>query len=128
MSGDDENRFEPRPGAIRSDSPKAGKAKSFLTRAKKLARQHSNRPARGAARALRAPVAPWKIGLSTTRAIAELTPLTPTTAIATGSAPSHTQACNGPQVRAHDSAVTPTPTTNTASARARRRPRWATTL
>ena len=51
MSGDDENRFEPRPGAIRSDSPKAGKAKSFLSRAKKLARQHSNRPVRGAARA-----------------------------------------------------------------------------
>ena len=51
MSGDDESRFEPKPGAIRSDSPKAGKAKSFLTRAKKLARQHSNRPARGAARA-----------------------------------------------------------------------------
>jgi type IV secretory pathway VirD2 relaxase len=51
MNGDDENRFEPKPGAIRSDSPKAGKAKSFLTRAKKLARQHSNRPARGAARA-----------------------------------------------------------------------------
>lgn len=51
MSGDDENRFEPRPGAIRSDSPKAGRAKSFLTRAKKLARQHSNRPVRGEARA-----------------------------------------------------------------------------
>jgi len=51
MSGDDENRFEPRPGAIRSDSPKTGKAKSFLTRARKLARQHSNRPLRGPARA-----------------------------------------------------------------------------
>ena len=42
MSADDENRFRPRPGRIRSDAPKLGKAKSFLTQAKKLARQHSN--------------------------------------------------------------------------------------
>ncbi len=42
MSADDENRFRPKPGRIRSDTPKAGKAKSFLTQAKKLARQHSN--------------------------------------------------------------------------------------
>lgn len=41
MSADDENRFRPKPGRIRSDTPKAGKAKSFLTQAKKLARQHS---------------------------------------------------------------------------------------
>lgn len=40
MSADDENRFRPKPGRIRSDTPKAGKAKSFLTQAKKLARQH----------------------------------------------------------------------------------------
>ncbi|SDX60763.1 relaxase/mobilization nuclease domain-containing protein, partial [Celeribacter indicus] len=39
MSADDENRFRPRPGRIRSDAPRAGKAKSFLTQAKKLARQ-----------------------------------------------------------------------------------------
>ena len=46
MSADDENRFRPKPGRIRSDVPKAGKAKSFLTQAKKLARQHSNHPGR----------------------------------------------------------------------------------
>ena len=39
MSADDENRFRPRPGRIRSDAPRAGKAKSFLTQAKKIARQ-----------------------------------------------------------------------------------------
>ena len=42
MSADDENRFRPKPGRIRSDAPKLGKTKSFLTQAKKLARQHSN--------------------------------------------------------------------------------------
>lgn len=42
MSADDENRFRPKPGRIRSDTPKVGKAKSFLTQAKKLARQHNN--------------------------------------------------------------------------------------
>lgn len=42
MSADDENRFRPKPGRIRSDTPKAGKAKSFLTQAKKLARQQGN--------------------------------------------------------------------------------------
>jgi type IV secretory pathway VirD2 relaxase len=41
MSADDEIRFRPKPGRIRSDTPRAGKAKSFLTQAKKLARQHS---------------------------------------------------------------------------------------
>ncbi len=41
MSADDENRFRPKPGRIRSDTPRAGKTKSFLTQAKKLARQHS---------------------------------------------------------------------------------------
>src|SRR5690606_4807767 len=46
MSADDENRFRPKPGRIKSDVPKAGKAKSFLTQAKKLARQHSNSPGR----------------------------------------------------------------------------------
>ncbi len=39
MSADDENRFRPKPGRIRSDTPRAGKAKSFLTQAKKIARQ-----------------------------------------------------------------------------------------
>ncbi len=42
MSADDESRFRPRPGRIKSDVPQGGKAKSFLTQAKKLARQHSN--------------------------------------------------------------------------------------
>lgn len=39
MSADDENRFRPKPGRIRSDTPKAGKTKSFLTQVKKIARQ-----------------------------------------------------------------------------------------
>lgn len=46
MGGDEENRLRPKPGRIRSDTPKAGKAKSFLTQAKKLARQKSNAHAR----------------------------------------------------------------------------------
>ncbi|MGZ2432664.1 type IV secretory pathway VirD2 relaxase [Rhizobium redzepovicii] len=46
MSDDEEFRFRPRPGRVRADAPKAGKAKSFLTQAKKIARQHSNRPSR----------------------------------------------------------------------------------
>lgn len=46
MSADDEFRFRPKPGRIRADTPKAGKARSFLTQAKKLARQHSNSPSR----------------------------------------------------------------------------------
>lgn len=54
MSADDENRFRPRPGRIKSDVPKARKAKSFLTQAKKLARQHSNSPGRSSSFASRA--------------------------------------------------------------------------
>jgi len=46
LSADDEFRFRPKPGRIRADTPKAGKARSFLTQAKKLARQHSNSPSR----------------------------------------------------------------------------------
>lgn len=53
MSGDDENRFRPKPGRIRSDVPKTGKAKSFLTQARKLARQHSNSPQRSSSSASR---------------------------------------------------------------------------
>lgn len=49
MSADDEFRFRPKPGRIRADTPKAGKAKSFLTQAKKLARQQSNSPSRSSA-------------------------------------------------------------------------------
>ncbi|BBE00015.1 DUF3363 domain-containing protein [Sphingobium amiense] len=50
MSADDEFRFRPKPGRIRADTPKAGKAKSFLSQAKKIARQHSNGPSRSSAR------------------------------------------------------------------------------
>lgn len=55
MSADDENRFRPKPGRIRADAPKLGKAKSFLTQAKKLARQHSNVPGRSSPSASRSP-------------------------------------------------------------------------
>lgn len=46
MSDDEEFRFRPRPGRVHADAPKLGKAKSFLTQAKKIARQHSNSPSR----------------------------------------------------------------------------------
>jgi type IV secretory pathway VirD2 relaxase len=46
LSGDEEFRFRPRPGRVRSDAPNMGKAKSFLTQAKKIARQQSNNPSR----------------------------------------------------------------------------------
>ena len=39
MSGDDDNRFRPRPGRVRSDAPKAGQAKSFLSKVRKVTRQ-----------------------------------------------------------------------------------------
>ena len=41
MTADEENRFRPRPGRIRSDAPRTGKTKSFFTQAKKIARQHT---------------------------------------------------------------------------------------
>ncbi len=50
MSVDDETRFRPKPGRIRSDTPRTGKTKSFFTQAKKIARQHSNRPSRSSLR------------------------------------------------------------------------------
>jgi type IV secretory pathway VirD2 relaxase len=46
LSDDEEFRFRPRPGRVSSDAPKMGKAKSFLTQAKKIARQQSNSPSR----------------------------------------------------------------------------------
>lgn len=46
MSDDEEFRFRPRPGRVRNDARKLGKAKSFLTQAKKIARQQSNSPSR----------------------------------------------------------------------------------
>ena len=40
MSTDDDNRFRPRPGRVRSDAPKAGRqAKSFLSKVRKITRQ-----------------------------------------------------------------------------------------
>ena len=36
---DDDNRFRPRPGRVRSDAPKVGQAKSFLSKVRKIARQ-----------------------------------------------------------------------------------------
>lgn len=39
MSADDDNRFRPRPGRVRSDGPKAGQAKSFLSKVRKITRQ-----------------------------------------------------------------------------------------
>jgi type IV secretory pathway VirD2 relaxase len=49
LSDDEEFRFRPRPGRVRADAPKLGKAKSFLTQAKKIARQQSNSPSRPSA-------------------------------------------------------------------------------
>lgn len=40
MSGDDENRFRPRPGRVRSDGARIGQAKSFLSKVRKVTRQH----------------------------------------------------------------------------------------
>ncbi|MFG1295701.1 DUF3363 domain-containing protein [Xanthobacter sp. V13C-7B] len=39
MSSDDDNRFRPKPGRVRSDAPKAGQAKSFLSKVRKVTRQ-----------------------------------------------------------------------------------------
>lgn len=39
MSGDSDNRFRPRPGRVRSDAPKAGQARSFLSTVRKITRQ-----------------------------------------------------------------------------------------
>ncbi|MCI4591202.1 DUF3363 domain-containing protein [Sphingobium sp. BYY-5] len=39
MSGDDDNRFRPKPGRVRSDAPKASQAKSFLSKVRKITRQ-----------------------------------------------------------------------------------------
>jgi type IV secretory pathway VirD2 relaxase len=47
LSDDEEFRFRPRLGRVRADAPKLGKAKSFLSQAKKISRQHSNSPSRG---------------------------------------------------------------------------------
>jgi len=46
MSAADDNRFRPKSGRIRSDASKAGQAKSFLTKVRKIARQHGAAPGR----------------------------------------------------------------------------------
>ena len=40
MSRDDEDRFRPRPGRIRSDARGGAATKSFFTKVRKIARQH----------------------------------------------------------------------------------------
>ncbi|RWR31866.1 DUF3363 domain-containing protein [Sinirhodobacter populi] len=47
MSADDEDRFRPKPGRIRSDARGLGGTKSFFTQVKKIARQHGGTPSRG---------------------------------------------------------------------------------
>ncbi len=42
MSADDEDRFRPKPGRIRSDARGGGQTKSFFTKVKKIARQQSS--------------------------------------------------------------------------------------
>src|SRR6266852_4809468 len=44
MSQDDEDRFRPRPGRIRSDGRGGAATKSFFTRVRKIARQHGAGP------------------------------------------------------------------------------------
>lgn len=47
MSTDDDNRFRAKPGRIRSSASKAGQAKSFLTKVRKIARQQGAASGRG---------------------------------------------------------------------------------
>lgn len=47
MIGDDDGRFRPRPGRVRSDAPKAGRAKSFLSQVRKVTRQQQAASPRG---------------------------------------------------------------------------------
>ncbi len=47
LSADDEFRFRPKPGRIRSDTPKAGKTRSFFTQVKMITRQHQAASRRG---------------------------------------------------------------------------------
>ncbi|MEH3036037.1 MAG: DUF3363 domain-containing protein [Sphingomonas adhaesiva] len=49
MSGDDDGRFRPRPGRVRSDAPKVGRAKSFLSQVRKVTRQQQVALPRGRA-------------------------------------------------------------------------------
>lgn len=47
MSGDDDIRFRPRPGRVRSNAPKVGRAKSFLSQVRKVTRQQQVASGRG---------------------------------------------------------------------------------
>ncbi|MEH3117258.1 MAG: DUF3363 domain-containing protein [Methylorubrum populi] len=47
MSDDDDGRFRPRPGRVRSDAPKVGRAKSFLSQVRKVTRQQQAASGRG---------------------------------------------------------------------------------
>lgn len=67
MSADDENRFRPKPGRIRSDTPRAGKTKSFFTQAKKIARQHSASRSRSSPRKGKAPTVKGGKGARSTK-------------------------------------------------------------
>ena len=49
MSADDEDRFRPKPGRIRSDA-RGARTKSFFTKVRKIVRQQSNAPSRHASR------------------------------------------------------------------------------
>lgn len=50
MSADDEDRFRPKPGRIRSDTRGGVRTKSFFTKVRKIARQQSNAPPRHSSR------------------------------------------------------------------------------
>uniref|UniRef100_Q11FV7 Type IV secretory pathway VirD2 components (Relaxase)-like protein n=1 Tax=Chelativorans sp. (strain BNC1) TaxID=266779 RepID=Q11FV7_CHESB len=47
---DDEDRFRPRPGRIRSDARGGARTKSFFTKVRKFTRKHGGSPSRGTAR------------------------------------------------------------------------------
>lgn len=57
MSADDEDRFRPRPGRIRSDTRRGVRTKSFFTRVRKITRQQSNAPSRHVPRGSASPSA-----------------------------------------------------------------------
>jgi len=50
MSQDDEDRFRPRTGRIRSDAPTGKPAPSFFSKVRKVARQHGLKPSAGSAK------------------------------------------------------------------------------
>ena len=50
VSDDEEDRFRPRPGRIRSDAPPGARTRSFFTKIRKITRQHGGSPSRSTAR------------------------------------------------------------------------------